>query len=691
MAPSTSGYTLVVCEKPDAAQRVAEALSNGDAQSTAVDGMRIFRFACNGEDYVVCSAQGHVYAISDPFGERTVYPVFDVEWYPTNLVEKNASAARRIKAISRLAEGAAKFVNACDFDPEGETIGFNVLRYACRGKEREALRAKFSTLTRDDVVDAFRQARPQAGQGPARAGRTRHLVDFMWGVNLSRVLSQSALNSGHRYRTISMGRVQGPTLAFLARRETEIREFVPLPFWKVSGIFEKEGIRFTVGYSKEVGSRTAAEKARDDCNGKEGVATSVLKHAFKVCPPPPFNTGDLQKEAYGAFGFSPSRTLQTAEKLYLKALVSYPRTNSQHLPPSINYKTVLQGLQRIDRYSKIAGDILGGALSPTQGIKVDSAHPAIYPTGEAPRGQLDQRETSVLDLIVRRFLATFGPPARKESVIVKLTVGEHDFVLRGERTLYSGWLESYGRYVSTRERSVPSVAKGDRFMVADVVVEERFTHGPSRYNQGSLLEQMERESIGTKATRADIIATLEERGYVEGSSMKVTHLGLAVTETMEKYAPAILTTKLTREIEERIDKVEGEAMRDAELIRETVRSIAVQLEGLNANEEVVGRELDAAFAGTSEASNLLGPCPVCRSGQLKVIRSRKTRKRFVGCSNYSTGCTASAPLPQKGTIRTTAKPCYRCSWPVVYIMGGRMPWKLCVNPSCPAKKRRKRA
>ena len=689
---AASGYTLVICEKPDAARRVAEALSGGGAQSSTADGVTVFRFTSRGEDFVVCSAQGHLYAISDPFEERAVYPVFDAEWYPSNLVEeKNGNAARRISVIRKLAGSAARFVNACDFDAEGETIGFNVLRYACGGKETEALRAKFSTLTRDDVVVAFRQAKPQAA-GLARVGRTRHLIDFVWGINLSRALSQSVLSSGHRYRTISMGRVQGPTLAFLVERETEIHEFVPLPFWKVSGTFERNGTQFTAGYSKErVRFRTTAERVRDDCRGKEGVVTSVVRSAIQVPPPPPFNTGDLQKEAYRIFGFSPSRTLQIAERLYLNALVSYPRTGSQHLPPSINYSAILQGLEGLGRYSKAVRNLLGGTLNSAQGAKVDLAHPAIHPTGEVPRRHLNPPEAAVFDLITRRFLAAFGPPARRELVTMRLSVGEHEFVLSGGITLYRGWIDSYGRYASTRDVSVPNVTEGYRFRVVRVDVEEKFERGPPRYNQSSLLEKMERENIGTKATRADVISTLVERGYVEGSSMRVTDLGFAVIETMGKYAPAIVTTKLTREIEEKLEDAEGEARGDAELVRETVRSIAQQLVGLSANEDIVGREIDAALATTVAASYVLGPCPVCKSGQLRMIRSRVTKKRFVGCSNYPSGCRASAPLPQKGTIRTTPKVCPRCSWPVVYVMGGRTPWMLCVNPTCPAKCERKKA
>ena len=687
MASAASGYALVICEKPDAARRVAEALSGGGAQASTADGVTVFKFTSQGEDFVVCSAQGHVYAISDPFEERAVYPVFDVEWYPSNLVEeKNASAARRISAIRKLAGGAARFVNACDFDTEGETIGFNVLRYACGGKERDALRARFSTLTKDDVMAAFRQAKPQAGQGLARAGRARHLIDFVWGINLSRVLSQSALSSGHEYRTISMGRVQGPTLAFLVKRETEIREFVPLPFWKVSGTFERNGTRFTTGYSKErIGSRATAERARDDCRGKEGVVTGVVRSEVQVPPPPPFSTGDLQKEAYKVFGFSPSRTLQIAERLYLSALVSYPRTGSQHLPPSINYRAILQRLERLGRYSKVAKDLLGGALNPVQGAKADSAHPAVHPTGEVPRRHLNPPEAAVFDLITRRFLAAFGPPGKRELVTVRISVGGHGFVLSGGRTSYRGWMDSYDRYASAKDTGVPSMAEGDRLKVVKVDVEEKFERGPPRYNQSSLLEKMEKENIGTKATRADIISTLAERGYVEGGNMRATDLGLAVIETMEKYAPAIVTTKLTREIEERLEEVEGEARGDAELVRETVHSIAEQLVRLSENEDMVGREIDDALAATVASSSILGPCPVCKSGQLRIIKSKKTRKRFVGCSNYSSGCRASAPLPQRGTIRTTPNACPHCSWPVVYVMGGRTPWRLCVNLTCPAK------
>jgi DNA topoisomerase-1 len=685
----SSGYTLVICEKPDAARSVSDALSGGESRSEQVEGTTVFRFSRKGEEFVVCAAQGHVYGVSDPSAERTVYPVFDVEWFPSDLIDEgSAAAAKRISAVRKLAAGASKFVNACDFDVEGETIGYNLLKYACGGKERSALRATFSTLTEGDLVKAFDDLKPQAGQGLARAGRTRHAIDFVWGVNLSRALSQSALGSGHRYRTVSVGRVQGPTLEFLAERELEVREFVPVPHWMASGTFERDGVRLTAGYAKDrVETRTLAERIRQECVGREAVAASVRRSTVQVAPPAPFNIGDLQKEAYRAFRYTPSRTLQIAERLYLGALISYPRTGSQRLPPSISYRGIIQGLGRFPEYSAHAAELLRGEPKPVQGTKSDAAHPAIHPTGEKPRRPLETSESGVFDLIVRRFLAAFGPSARRELAEATLAVGGHKFRLAGGRTVFPGWMKYYGRYVGYRDVDTPPVSEGERFRVIGVTLEEKFEQRPSRYNQSSLLEKMEKERIGTKATRADIITTLVDRGYVSGESMEVTDLGLSVVETMAKYAPSIISTELTREIEDRLEAVEGGIGSEADLLRETVRSIAGQLAELNVNEEAIGREIDSALTATVAKSFVLGKCPVCKTGDIRIIRSRTTRKRFVGCSNYPSGCRTSAPLPQKGTIRPTSRPCKHCSWPVVYVVGGRHPWRLCVNPDCPGKEK----
>jgi DNA topoisomerase-1 len=196
---------------------------------------------------------------------------------------------------------------------------------------------------------------------------------------------------------------------------------------------------------------------------------------------------------------------------------------------------------------------------------------------------------------------------------------------------------------------------------------------------------MERERLGTKATRAETISTLVARGYISGENLVPSDLGFAVVETMKRHAPAMMSVDLTRRVEEKLERIENGFEDGKELVRGAVREISDQLVVFASNREGVGRELGSAVMTTVALQNVIGACPVCKTGNLKVIRSKKTHKRFVGCTNYGHGCRASAPLPQKGTIRAATKPCRHCSWPIVYVKMGRFPWKLCVNPNCPSK------
>ena len=670
----------MVCEKPDSAKKVSNALSGGRAKQLGVDGTAAFEFLREGERYVVASSQGHVYALSDPFSERSVFPVFDVEWYPMDAVDKKDHVARRrISAFRKLAAHATKFVNACDFDAEGETIGFNVLTYACSTDGDAAYRAKFSTLTENELVGAFNDAERGGGSGLAEAGRARHMIDFVWGINFSRALSSLARDRARR-RTLSVGRVQGPTLDFLVQREKEIREFVPLPFWSVHLVLEKGGETVTMEYADRVETKLEAEEVRDDCLGSTATVVSVARAGRYVPPPPPFNTGDLQREAYRAFGFSASRTLAIAERLYLDGLTSYPRTASQRVPPTVGYESVLRNLAGIARYSRDAEEVLRNELKPTSGPSQDRAHPAIYPTGERPRGSMESSEAKVYDLVVKRFMSAFGPAAKVETTTLEVEVNGHMFRLSSQRTAYLGWMKHSGR--QTAGASLPEFLAGEKLGTVDVQVAERFHQSPPRFNDASLIEKMEREGIGTKSTRAGIISVLAERGYIEGPALEATELGFLVADAMHRYAPSLTSPALTLQTERRLEKVEAREESEASVVREAVRSIVSQLVSFEDGE---GFDVPPGTVG-ADSSLALGPCPVCRAGTMRVVRSKKTKKRFVGCSRYVLGCTASAPLPQRGRVRRTSKPCSRCSWPVISLVRGGYRRQLCVNPACSGRK-----
>lgn len=669
-------YTLVVCEKPDAARRIAQAL--GGAKETRTGGVSVFDVTFSGRQYKVCSASGHLYGIVDRTKNRSVYPVLDLEWAP---IEKGR-AARLIGTIAALAKNADSFVHACDYDQEGEVIGHSILQYACGNKYGKAMRAKFSTLTDDEVREAFAALAPPS-RGLAEAGRSRHALDFIYGVNLSRALVQSFKASNKGWRNLSIGRVQGPTLAFVADREHEIRLHVPDPYWTIEADFEKGGQAVHARYEKQKADKLAeAQAVVNACTGKDGVVGSVDRKKMTLRPPTPFNTGDLQREAYRLFRIAPGYTLAIAEKLYLRALISYPRTSSQKLPRSINYEKILAGLKPL--YGSQASMLLSrGVLVPNEGPMNDPAHPAIYPTGVVPR--LSGLEFKVYDLIAKRFLATFGDPAVTERTGVSINVNSHMFLAEGRTAVYDGWMMLYRPYVSMEQSALPPLQQGDVLANRQVAMEEKFAQPPWRYSQASLLGKMEDERIGTKATRADTIATLFKRNYIAAKKggIEATDLGFAVVESMREHVPAIVSTDLTRSMEEQLEKVEQGSQDPADVIEYAVDKLVESLAAFREQSPAIGKEIGGAAVQSDLV--VLGQCPVCRRGQLRMIKSWTTKKRFVRCSNYATDCKTSAPLPQRGAIRVS-KTC-KCGWPIISVAFGRgKRWNTCINMQCPYRK-----
>ncbi len=309
-------------------------------------------------------------------------------------LERGASRIRVwLKVIAQLAKNADGFVDACDFDIEGSIIGYNILKYACGSKETLAKRMKYSTLTQEELQESYTHLLPTLDFAQIEAGLTRHEIDWLYGINLSRALTQAAQKCSGQYVTLSTGRVQGPTLRFLEIREKTINCFVPTPYWTITAKISINDVAFQVEYEKILENKTQARAVKDACKTKKGQIESVAVSEFSQNPPVPFDLGSLQSEAYRIFKYTPMRTSSIAQHLYLDALISYPRTSSQKLPPSIGYKTILKKLGKAPAYAKHATELLSkSTLKPNEGKKFDPAHPAIYPTGNLPEKSLDTAE-----------------------------------------------------------------------------------------------------------------------------------------------------------------------------------------------------------------------------------------------------------------------------------------------------------
>lgn len=612
---------LVITEKPSSARRIAQALDD-EGKPVSLRSGRVQYYAAKrgGSGLLVVSALGHLYSLKQVGGGWT-YPVYEMKWVPASQANRaNKRVNAYIETISTLSKGVDRFVSACDYDQEGSLIAYNVLKYGVGEHSlANSRRMLYSTLTRRDLAESWENMKPTLDFLVIAAGKTRHEVDWLFGINLSRALTLAVRKASGEQKTLSIGRVQGPTLSFVREREEDIRGYVPLPYWGVYAETTVSGETITLEYEKKRLEREVnARELASECRGRDGRVVDVDTKNERVLPPPPFNLGDLQREAYRVFKMSPTATLKTAEKLYLGAYISYPRTSSQRLSPTIDLREILEQLSEQRTYSSHAEILLKRInLRPRQGKKDDPAHPAIHPTGAKPR-RLKEDEVKIYDLIVKRFLSCLGRPAVREKIDAEVDVNGHRFYMKGMRTLSKGWLDAYAPYVEDKETVLPEIETGMIVSVAKFSTRRRYTRPPRRYNPSSLLRQMESHEIGTKATRANTIDTLYRRGYLTGKRITATDLGLRIAETLEDYCPSILSVEMTRELEKSLEEIQvGEKSPETvvEGVKEALTPILAQFKE---REGEIGAAIAEAVAGGDTGEEpCLNDCRVCgreRSG-----------------------------------------------------------------------------
>ena len=683
-------YTLIITEKPDTAKRIATALDiDGKTKKIVESGVPYYQAYRNGE-IIVVPALGHLYTVASKDKTSRDYPVFDYQWVPRYLAERGAAKIRVwLKVIAKLSENAEVFIDACDFDIEGSIIGYCILKYACGNKQQTAKRMKYSTLTKEELQESYVNTLPHLDFALVEAGLTRHEVDWLYGINISRALTLAVKNSSGQYVTISTGRVQGPTLKFLEDREKSIKCFVPTPYWNIIAKIMINRSVFKAEYEKTLESKNETKAVIDSCKTKEGRIESITVKEFKQNPVYPFDLGALQSDAYRFFRYMPMLTSNIAQRLYLDALISYPRTSSQKLPPEISYKTILRKLGKAPAYSKQIAELLSKpSLKPNEGEKVDSAHPAIYPTGNLPEKSLGIPERNIFDLIVRRFMAVFGEPAIRETMQITVDINGNCFYLNGIRTLSEGWLRFYKPYVDLKDVILPLVTKGEKVGVNRVLLKNNFTKPPMRYNPRSLLLKMEKEDIGTKATRAGTIQTLYDRKYIHGiSNLVVSDLGFEIIQILTTYCPTVISTEFTRKLEQEINEIQDGTGTKNVVLQNAIAILKPVMLELKEKQLIIGEKLSKASNKSRLKEKIVGTCTKCPEGKLLILRSKKSGKRFVGCSNYFEGkCNITFPLPQMGSIKASGSVCKTCGCPILNIwLKSKRPWKLCINPNCPAK------
>ncbi len=675
-------HTLIIAEKPDAARRIAESLADNSPRSLKKNTVTYYEFTIDGKKHICVPAVGHLFVLN-PKKDKDSKFIFEFEWVPTYTKKGTEWTRKYFENIKSLAKNATEFIDAADVDNEGEVLLYNILRFIC-GVE-DAKRMKFSTLTRDELIESYKNIDDRIMHPLAKMGLTRHYLDALWGLNLSRGLMSALKSANKGFTILSIGRVQGPALELLRERELEIRNFKPTPFWELELNINIDGSNFVANYE---GGRITDEKHATDifneCKDKDATVEDIQEKQYKQFPYTPFNTTMLQSEAYQLFKFSPTQTLGIAESLYQAGYISYPRSSSEKLPPGIGYEKILNSLGKFSAYKKFVGNLLKKPLKPVEGQRTDPAHPAVYATHEIPDlSKLNAQQRKLYDLIARRTLAAFGQPATRETKTVLLDVNGHKFILTGKSIVDPGWMEIYAPYLRTDELILPEIKIGEKLKVSKIEMLSKETQPPGRYTQGSIVRELENRNLGTKATRAEILQTLYDRGYINGKSIEVTKLGEAVVNALEKNCPKIISEDLTRHFEEEMDKVYNDDKKMEEVVGDAKTILLDILTDFKRKEKEIGEQLAEGFLEYRKNMGKLGPCPRCNN-DLKILRSKKG-SFFVGCGGYP-NCNNMYPLPRNAKIVAFNKLCPECKTPMVQVIRrNRRAFRMCLDPNCPTK------
>ncbi|MCD4739761.1 DNA topoisomerase I [archaeon] len=665
---------LIIAEKQIAARRIAEILSKGKATTIQEKRLSIFDI---GNDTLVVPLRGHILSVD--------YPKQYNDWRSTNLhslikapIQYTPSEKDIVAVLRKYAPKTKEVIISTDFDTEGESIGKEAVDILQEKNPKiKVARTRFSAITTEEVDHAFNNI-CELDYNLADSADARREIDLLWGAVLTRFVSLSSGRLGHKF--LSVGRVQTPTLALIVDLELQRQAFKKEAYWIISAIFNKqfnfEGTHKEGKFWKEDQVKQIYEKIKDE---KQGTVTKVTKSKKNLKPPVPFNTTGFLRAAAN-LGLSPSRAMSIAETLYMAGYVSYPRTDNTVYPPSLNLKKILQKFESHSEFGEHAKKILSrGKITPTKGPKKATDHPPITPMEPTTKSRLDAQQWKIYELIVRRFFATLSPKCELNVVKVEIDVKQELFICNGQTLIEPGWKEVYP-YSTVKEVRLPELEKGEKIEIKQLTLTEKETKPPARYTPAALIKKMEDLGLGTKSTRPEIIKKLQYRAYIQGTkNYEPTKIAFALIEALKKHASDITDPNMTAELEKDMEKVQGGKKKKQQLVQSSQTMLSTVLDKLSSKNQEIGNSLREAAGQT----DTLARCEC--GGDLRIIRSRKTGKRFVGCTNYAKGCRHSFPLPQKGTVTQTDKICPHCGSPVIKVRLRRV-FEMCLDPHCETKK-----
>ncbi|HEY4513160.1 MAG TPA: type I DNA topoisomerase [Candidatus Paceibacterota bacterium] len=594
---------LLIVESPSKAKTIEKYLEGASSSSA--------------DKFIVRASVGHIRDLP-----KSNKQAIDIEAGFVPNYEISKGKEKVVHELRELAGKATEILLATDPDREGEAIAWHIETLLNEDKKVKAPieRVVFHEITKEAVEEALKHPRA-IDTALRKAQEARRVLDRLVGYDLSGLIWKKV-----RYG-LSAGRVQSPALRIIMEREREIRAFVPEKYWKLLGLFEtKKGDKLTLECSEEIRDlpAQAGEKLVDKIltEGKKGtwIVKGVKESEQKRSPRAPFTTSTLQQTASSRLGYSPSRTMQIAQKLYEAGHITYMRTDST------NISAAAQG-QILAFVKKEYGENYAEArVYKTKSKNAQEAHEAVRPTHIDMVQAGTEEQSKLYRLIWERAVSSQMTDAKLSKTKITAVIEGHEdlpeFGAVGSRLLFPGWL-AVDNGARGDDVELPICLPGENLKLLNLISEEKFTEPPGRYSEAGLVKELESRGIGRPSTYASIMRTIEDRGYVkkEGKTLFPTDTGEVVSDFLEKHFANYISDTFTAEMEDELDEISRGEREYEKTLKDFYGPFLKEVKSKEKLEKATN--LGDAPSGTK--------CPKC--GGAMIIKLSRGGK-FYSCSKY---------------------------------------------------------
>jgi len=680
---------LIVSEKYKQALAIAKAL--GKVKRETLNNVPILFVNANNSNIVIVPLRGHI-------TEYTTKPEYE-KWSKTDpkliLLDKNAlervyKEIKYIKALKTLAKQCDELIFATDADEEGENIAleaWEIIRQV--NPNLKPKRLWLHTLVPRDIREAFKNLIEPKWTW-AYAVEARRQIDALIGFAATRELTLALKPFLKQIGTniISVGRVQTPTLYLIYDRERKIKNFIPELYWNLLAEINIHGEIIKAKHVKSPSKDkntifTIYNKIRGE---KFATLKDIKRNEIYIQPPTPFNTTEALKTITKILPITAKTAMRILEDLYLDALISYPRTDTDKYSPSFPHRETIAKFLKSRIYRMYAEEIMErGVFKPRQGRVFKGDHDPITPIDVAEpndRRFRTQNHWKVYDIVVRRYLALFMPPAKELGIKLLFLINEEQFKAEITTLLEEGFMKVWPwmKKEYTLIPKLPRLGVTQIYPIKKIYTEEKKTKPPPRLTESNLIAMMQKFNLGTKSTRPQHIETNKKRGYIikKGRSIFCSDLGWTLASNLEKIWPEFVLPKFTAKIEEMLQKIMDGSTDWINVVENIRKEFLDMFDKLRERKPKIVGEIEKIVDKMMQegiTSETYAKCLKC--GGSMILRKGKTGKRYIKCTN----CGETRPLPQRGSIRILkTKICPICGNNVLSISIRNFSYKLC--PVC---------